>query len=153
MPNHLYTTNQQLEILEVYTFEGVACNVFEVQILVELAGKVPLHHWYHPETGDNFYTLADDGEAAPASGYINRGPACYVYQNENDQPNLKPFFRWYHPVNGDHFYTLDPTGELAPASGYKPEGIACYVFKDAQAGTVPLYRYYYAPVGAPVIIL
>lgn len=89
---------------------------------------------------DHFYTVAHNGELAPAAGYEREGTACFVFPSPT--AGTAPLYRWFSPISGDHFYTLDPNGEIAPQNGYVSEGTACHVFSAAQAGTVPLYRWF-----------
>ncbi len=55
-----------------------------------VAQLVDVHRWFHPASGDHFYTTDPSGELAPSSGYTNEGVAGYVLPAEGAAPRPSP---------------------------------------------------------------
>ncbi len=109
------------------------------------AQLVDVHRWFHPRSGDHFYTTDPSGELASRSGYTSEGIGFKLWRSEvGDSTQL---YRWFNPGTGDHFYTTDPTGELAPQSGYQAEGVLAWILKSEAPGTVPLRRWFHPGSG------
>jgi len=78
----------------------------------------------------------------PGGDNDNEGKQRLCYCNKGGVP----LYRYWG--NSDHFYTTNEQeiGTTTPGKtgnhGYKSEGIACKVFTHADAGSVPLYRYW-----------
>ena len=97
------------------------------------AGTVPLYRYFHPPTGDHFYTTnaREIGTTTPGAvgkhGYKNEGTIGYVYPSP--RAGTVPLYRYYNGKTNDHFYTIRLERLPYPiANSYKYEGIQCYVY-------------------------
>ena len=59
-----------------------------------LVGSVPFFRWYNAQSHDHFYTLDDEGELAPTSGYTKEGILGYVFLRPGTAGTV-PLFRWW----------------------------------------------------------
>ncbi|MEN9303790.1 MAG: hypothetical protein RL264_2219 [Bacteroidota bacterium] len=104
-----------------YQNEGVACNVYRINI----AGTNPFYRLWNGT--DHFYTTSESerDNAIANCGYQSEGIACYVYLSQI--VGTIPLFRLWNGT--DHFYTTSSSerDNATTNLGYQSEGIACYV--------------------------
>ena len=98
--------------------------------------KVVMHRLYNPNSGEHFYTAADNEKDFLVS-------AGWKYEGEGwkaPEQSDTPVYRLYNANAGDHHYTLNATEkDFLVSVGWTYEGIGWYS-DDAQS--VPLYREY-----------
>ena len=98
--------------------------------------KVVMHRLYNPNSGEHFYTAADNEKDFLVS-------AGWKYEGEGwkaPEQSDTPVYRLYNANAGDHHYTLNATEkDFLVSVGWTYEGIGWYS-DDAQS--VPLYRQY-----------
>lgn len=137
--DNYYTTNPKDMSKSGYRFEGITGYLYPEKF----ANTVPLHHLFHPLSGDNFYTLDKPQTSPNSDGYEYKGKVGYIYRHPTR--GTAPLLRWWLMDQGDHFYTTHPSGELAP-DNYVFEGVTGYMYPEPVEGTVPLFRWYKRPV-------
>lgn len=103
-----------------------------------------LYRYYHPGTGDHFYTTNSNEVELSSKEYGTyryEGHAGYV--ETSPTTGTVPLYRYFNTKNSDHFYTTN-WSELGNGNGtnYTFEGIQCYVYTSKVGGTAPFYRYY-----------
>lgn len=153
---HFYTIDPKGELAPSsgYTYEGITGYVYTshtpirhdaapsdvvTDIFATACEVSRIYRWYHPSSGDHFYTADEGGEEAPKNGYKSEGTAWYMF--ERPKTGTVPLCCWFSPRNGDHFYTTNPKGRLAPTSGYIFEGITGYLHPSSVKETVPLFHW------------
>jgi len=96
--DHLYTLDSNGEGAAGYTFEKIACYVFNAPT----TGAVALLRWYCHTIADHVYTIDGSGEDPRKSNppYVLEQIACYVYPPtalaiSSASPPRLPLFRWF----------------------------------------------------------
>ncbi|KAG0284979.1 hypothetical protein BGZ97_008003 [Linnemannia gamsii] len=102
--DNYYTTNPKDMSKSGYRFEGITGYLYPEKF----ANTVPLHHLFHPLSGDNFYTLDKPQTSPNSDGYEYKGkvggelaPDNYVFEGVTGymypEPveGTVPLFRWY----------------------------------------------------------
>jgi hypothetical protein len=115
-----------------YEREGIAGYAFKSP----RNNTVPIHRYFHPGTGDHFYTQ----DSSVPAGYKDEGIEWYIFKTQ--EAGTVAFNRWYNRGTGDHFYTTDITGELATQGGYVSEGNIGFLYTRQASGSQPVYRWY-----------
>ena len=98
--------------------------------------KVVMHRLYNPNSGEHFYTAADnEKDFLVSAGWKDEGEGWKAPEQSDT-----PVYRLYNANAGDHHYTLNATEkDFLVSVGWTYEGIGWYS-DDAQS--VPLYRQY-----------
>lgn len=102
----------------------------------ETVKPVSMHRLYNPNSGEHFYTAADNEKNHLVSvGWKYEGEGWKAPEKSN-----APVYRLYNPNAGDHHYTLDEKEKEALIKlGWNYEGIGWYSDENK---AVPLYREY-----------
>ena len=105
-------------------------------LLTRSKSSVSMHRLYNPNSGEHFYTAADNEKNHLVSvGWKYEGEGWKAPEKSND-----PVYRLYNPNAGDHHYTLNEKEKDALVKlGWNYEGIGWYSDENK---TVPLYREY-----------
>lgn len=103
--NHLFTTGNLVPDRRIFLPEGVACYVLDGP----RAETLPVYGWRRG--GDQFFTIAPDGEEIYRAGYHPEGIAFHVYTVQ--KPGTVPLYRFVDPRAGRHFFTTHPHAEFA----------------------------------------
>ncbi len=102
----------------------------------ETVEKNSMHRLYNPNSGEHFYTAADnEKDFLVQSGWKYEGEGWKAPEKSNT-----PVYRLYNANAGDHHYTLDANEkDYLVKVGWTYEGIGWY---SDDAKSVPLYRQY-----------
>lgn len=103
---------------------------------VPVVKAVSMHRLYNPNSGEHFYTAADNEKNHLVSvGWKYEGEGWKAPDKSN-----APVYRLYNPNAGDHHYTLNVNEKDALVKlGWNYEGIGWYSDENK---AVPLYREY-----------
>ncbi|MHC5541745.1 hypothetical protein ACYOEI_26300 [Singulisphaera rosea] len=102
---HLFTTGTVVPDRRIFLPEGIACYVLGGP----QAETLPVYGWRRG--GDQFFTLAPDGEGIYQKGYHPEGIAFHV--DTVQKPGTVPLYRFVDPRAGRHFFTTHPHAEFA----------------------------------------
>lgn len=146
-PNNLRQISLQLDTDGTWTNPGSSYNInglpeegnngiaFSEKIETD-ASKTVMHRLYNPNSGEHFYTAADNEKDHLVSvGWKYEGEGWKAPDKSN-----APVYRLYNPNAGDHHYTLNEKEKDALVKlGWNYEGIGWYSDENK---AVPLYREY-----------
>ena len=101
-----------------------------------------LYRYYNGKIKKHYYTINFNEYGNGVNGWVLEGPACVVYNYEDKQRGIVPFFRYFNAQTGDHYYTIHRRRLDQEMPGYVAEGPACFVTRVPNANLVPLWEYY-----------
>lgn len=111
-----------------------------------LAHLEPVYRFYSPRAGTHFFT----NSAEERDHVMATWPSVYTYEGSaystNPHNNAQPLFRFFKPSSSSHFYTASETERdhvLATWPRiYQYDGPTYAVTAAAEAGKLPVYRFY-----------